>query len=86
MNYNSYLKRHFRNSIVYVFFILSIPKGLIAQTDPAFKPISADIIKLSSKVLDEEWKVYIYVPPKDVYFIFNSQSCSFLVRLLSSGA
>ncbi|MBO9566584.1 MAG: alpha/beta hydrolase [Niastella sp.] len=65
MNYTRCLKRHFRNSIVYVFFILSIPKGLIAQTDPPFKSISADIIKLSSKVLGEDRKVYIYVPPVD---------------------
>lgn len=65
MNYNSYLKRHFRNSIVYVFFILLMPGSLVAQTDPVFKPISADVIKLSSKVLGEDRKVYIYVPPAD---------------------
>jgi len=65
MNYNCYLKRHLRNSTVYIFFILLIPKGLVAQTDPAFKPISADIIKISSKVLGEDRKVYIYVPPAD---------------------
>lgn len=65
MNYSCYFKRHFGNSIVYVFFILLIPKGLVAQTDPVFKPISADIIKLSSKVLGEDRKIYVYVPPAD---------------------
>ncbi|MCW3465119.1 alpha/beta hydrolase [Chitinophaga nivalis] len=65
MNYSSCLKRHFGNSIVYVFFILLIPNSLLAQTDPVFKPISADIIQLSSKVLGEYRKVYIYAPPAD---------------------
>ncbi|NSL86172.1 tetratricopeptide repeat protein [Chitinophaga sp. Mgbs1] len=65
MIYNSLLKRHFRNNIAYIFFILLAPKCLIAQTDPAFRPISADIIKLSSKVLNEDRKIYIYTPPAD---------------------
>lgn len=65
MNYSSYLNRHLRYSIVYAFFILPIPKCLVAQTDPPFKPISADIIRLSSKVLGEDRKAYIYVPPVD---------------------
>lgn len=65
MNFNSNLKRHFRDSIVYAFFILFIPKCLVAQTDPVFKPISADIIKIPSKVLNEDRKIYIYVPPID---------------------
>lgn len=65
MNYSSCLKHHFGNNIVYVFFILLIPNDLIAQTDPAFKPISADIIKLSSKMLGEDRKIYIYAPPAD---------------------
>ncbi|WP_160716736.1 alpha/beta hydrolase-fold protein [Chitinophaga solisilvae] len=65
MIYNCFLKRHFRNNIAYILFILLAPKCLIAQTDPAFRPISADIIKLSSKVLDEDRKIYIYTPPAD---------------------
>ena len=66
MIYSSYLKRHFRNnSIIYILLVLLIPKDLIAQTDPVFKPISADIIKLSSKILNEDRKIYIYVPPID---------------------
>lgn len=65
MIYSSFLKRHFINNIVYIFFILLTPKCLIAQTDPAFKPILADIIKLSSKVLNEDRKIYIYTPPVD---------------------
>jgi predicted alpha/beta superfamily hydrolase len=56
-------KRHFRINNLYFLFILFAPQCLIAQTDPEFKPISADIIKLSSKVLGEERKIYIYVPP-----------------------
>jgi predicted alpha/beta superfamily hydrolase len=55
----------FRNSISICLFILSISKGLAAQTDPVFKPIAADIIQISSKVLGEDRKVYIYVPPAD---------------------
>lgn len=65
MNYNSRLKHHFTDSKVYVLFILLIPSGLLAQTDPPFKPISADIVQLSSKVLSEDRKVYIYEPPAD---------------------
>lgn len=65
MNYRSYLKRYVGNSLIYILFALLIPNGLLAQTDPAFKPISADIIQLSSKVLREDRKVYIYVPPAD---------------------
>lgn len=65
MTYSSCLKRYFKNNIVYIFLILLIPKGLIAQTDPPFKPISADIIKLPSKVLGEDRKIYIYAPPTD---------------------
>lgn len=65
MIYSSYLKRSFSKNIIYLFFILLIPKGLNAQTDPVFKPISADIVNLSSKVLGENRKVYIYVPPAD---------------------
>ncbi|QNR85241.1 tetratricopeptide repeat protein [Pedobacter riviphilus] len=65
MIYSDYLRHYFRNNIVYVFFILLIPKSLVAQTDPVFKPISADIIKLPSKVLGEDRKIYIYVPPVD---------------------
>lgn len=59
------MMHHFRNNALYIFFILLTPKCLIAQTDPAFKPVSADIIKLSSKVLDEDRKIYIYTPPID---------------------
>lgn len=62
---NSFLKRYFRNNLVYISFILLTPKCLIAQTDPAFKPISADIIHLTSKVLQEDRKIYIYTPPVD---------------------
>jgi len=65
MMYNSFSMRYFRNSIVYISFILLTSKCLIAQTNPAFKPISADIIQLSSKVLDEDRKIYIYTPPAD---------------------
>lgn len=65
MLYKSCLKRHLSNHIVCIFFILFTPQCLIAQTDPVFKPISADIIKLSSKVLGEDRKVYIYAPPAD---------------------
>ncbi|NLR82925.1 alpha/beta hydrolase [Chitinophaga eiseniae] len=65
MNYNCSLKRYFGNSIVYIFLILLIPQDLLAQTDPVFKPISADIIKIPSKVLGEDRKVYIYLPPAD---------------------
>ncbi|MBO9728499.1 MAG: alpha/beta hydrolase [Chitinophaga sp.] len=61
MTYSSFL----RNSVICIFFILLTPKYLIAQTDPVFKPISADIIKLPSKVLGEDRKIYIYVPPAD---------------------
>ncbi|NIG55033.1 alpha/beta hydrolase [Chitinophaga sp. Cy-1792] len=59
------MKRHFGNIIVCAFFILLIPHGLAAQTDPVFKPISADIIKLTSKVLGEDRKIYVYTPPAD---------------------
>lgn len=65
MIYRSYLKHHFRNNLICILLILLFPKGVLAQTDPVFKPISADIIKLSSKVLKEERKIYIYVPPTD---------------------
>lgn len=65
MNYNRCLKRYFGNSILYIFLLLLISKDLVAQTDPVFKPISADIVNLSSKVLGEDRKVYIYVPPAD---------------------
>lgn len=65
MIYRINLKHHFRNNLVYILLILLIPKGLIAQTDPVFKPISADIIKLSSKILNEDRGIYIYVPPTD---------------------
>ena len=65
MIYKAHLKRHFKNNIVYILFTLLIPQCLIAQTDPVFKPISADIIKLPSKVLGEERKIYIYAPPAD---------------------
>ena len=70
MIYRSYLKGHFRNNnIIYILLILLIPKGLIAQTDPVFKPISADIIKLSSKILNEDRNIYIYVPPIDTLLL-----------------
>lgn len=65
MIYRSYLKHHFRNNLIYTFLILLFPTDVIGQTDPVFKPISADIIKLSSKVLNEERKIYIYAPPID---------------------
>jgi len=66
MIYRSYLRRNFRNNnIIFILLILLTPKGLIAQTDPVFKPISADVIKFSSKVLNEDRKIYIYVPPAD---------------------
>jgi predicted alpha/beta superfamily hydrolase len=65
MIYRSHLKHHFRNHLICILLILLIPDDVIAQTDPVFKPISADIIKLSSKVLNEDRKIYIYVPPYD---------------------
>ncbi len=65
MNYNCYLKRHSGSIIVAVCFSLMIPHGLVAQSDPVFQSISPDIIKLSSRVLVEDRKVYIYVPPAD---------------------
>lgn len=61
----SFMTRHLKNNIVCIFFILLTPKYLAAQTDPVFKPISADILQLSSKVLGEDRKIYIYVPPAD---------------------
>jgi len=65
MIYRNGLKRHFRYNIVCIFFVLLIPTGLIAQSDPPFKPISADIIRLPSKILGEDRKIYIYAPPAD---------------------
>ncbi|QEC79622.1 alpha/beta hydrolase-fold protein [Mucilaginibacter ginsenosidivorax] len=66
MTHRNWLTRHFRNNnIIYILLLLLTPKGLFAQTDPVFKPIAPDIIKLSSKVLDEDRKIYIYVPPAD---------------------
>ncbi|WP_170137839.1 alpha/beta hydrolase-fold protein [Chitinophaga dinghuensis] len=65
MIFSNLLKRYLSNNIIFISIILSIPKSLVAQTDPVFNPISADIIKLSSKVLGEERKIYIYVPPAD---------------------
>src|SRR5690349_13511874 len=61
MIYRSYLTPH----LIYILLIVLIPKDLIAQTDPVFKPISADIIQLSSKILNEDRKIYIYAPPID---------------------
>lgn len=46
MMYSSFLKRYFRNNIVHISFILLTLKCLIAQTNLAFKPISADIVKV----------------------------------------
>ncbi|WP_146616281.1 hypothetical protein [Chitinophaga dinghuensis] len=57
--------QHLGVIIVSVCFSLLIPQGLVAQTDPVFQPISPDIIQLSSMMLGENRKVYIYVPPAD---------------------
>ncbi|MFB6454092.1 alpha/beta hydrolase [Chitinophaga sp. Hz27] len=65
MEYNCYLKYRLGISTLVALFTLIIPIVAIAQTDPVFKPISADIIKIPSKVLGEERKIYIYVPTAD---------------------
>jgi len=57
-------KFQFRTETIALFFLIT-PLLLFAQNSADFKPLIADNIKVTSKVLGEDRKVYIYVPPVD---------------------
>jgi predicted alpha/beta superfamily hydrolase len=48
-----------------VLSFLIAPLFLRAQSNGDFKPLTADNVKITSKVLNEDRKLYIYVPPAD---------------------
>ncbi|SHM05783.1 alpha/beta hydrolase-fold protein [Mucilaginibacter sp. OK098] len=60
---NPYLKPWFLKSFIFLFFI--IPLCLQAQNTAEYKPLIADNVQITSKILGETRKVYIYVPPAD---------------------
>lgn len=58
------LKHRFRAETITLLFLIS-PLFLHAQNNGDIKPLTADNVKITSKILNEDRKVYIYVPPAD---------------------
>jgi len=56
------LKYRFLTAAVVLSFLIA---PLLLQAQSNFKPLTADNVKITSKVLNEDRKLYIYVPPAD---------------------